>query len=173
MKRVFPRQKAKVRVVLYCRQVGSGPKFDYNYFHSQLRIKIESAFGMLVNRWGILRRDLPAGFGIWKSNSLMRCLCRLHNYCIDHNSARVEKLLCADLVEIRSAGGISLDTSEDNMEVPRALLGGGEHFDDVLPEDRRQFARRGLGRNGRTPRDLMLKHVADGGFVRPTPKHWD
>ena len=85
------------------RQVGSGSKFDYNFFHSQVRISIECAFGMLVNRWGILRRALPATFGIRKTGSLTHCLCRLHNYCINQN-ASVEKPLTADLVEIRSAG---------------------------------------------------------------------
>ncbi len=34
-----------------------GPKENYNFFHSQLRIRIECAFGVLVQRWGILRID--------------------------------------------------------------------------------------------------------------------
>ena len=28
---------------------------NYNFFHSQLRIRVECAFGMLVARWGVLR----------------------------------------------------------------------------------------------------------------------
>ena len=32
----------------------SGEKDDYNFYHSQVRISIECAFGMLVNCWGIL-----------------------------------------------------------------------------------------------------------------------
>jgi hypothetical protein len=33
----------------------TGAKDDFNFFHSQLRIHIECAFGMLVHRWAILR----------------------------------------------------------------------------------------------------------------------
>jgi hypothetical protein len=31
-----------------------GPKDNYNFYHSQLRIRIECAFGMFIQRWGIL-----------------------------------------------------------------------------------------------------------------------
>ena len=34
-------------------------KDDYNSFHSQLHIRVECAFGMLVQRWGILRSAFP------------------------------------------------------------------------------------------------------------------
>ena len=34
---------------------GKKTKDDYNFYHSQLRIRVECAFGMLVQRWGILR----------------------------------------------------------------------------------------------------------------------
>ena len=34
--------------------VSSGSKDDYNFFHSQLRIRVECCFGMLVKRWGVL-----------------------------------------------------------------------------------------------------------------------
>ena len=37
----------------------SGVKDAYNFYHSQLRINIECAFGMLVHRWGVLRKPLP------------------------------------------------------------------------------------------------------------------
>jgi len=31
--------------------VSSGEKDDFNFYHSQVRINIECAFGLLVNRW--------------------------------------------------------------------------------------------------------------------------
>ncbi|KAL7484273.1 hypothetical protein ACHAW6_009917 [Cyclotella cf. meneghiniana] len=34
--------------------VNSGSHDDYNFYHFQLRICVECAFGMLVQRWGIL-----------------------------------------------------------------------------------------------------------------------
>ena len=41
-------------------------KDDYNFYHSQVRINIECAFGMLVQRWGILRKALSSKFTIKK-----------------------------------------------------------------------------------------------------------
>ena len=35
--------------------VSSGYKDDYNFFQSQLHIRVECSFGKLVSRWGILR----------------------------------------------------------------------------------------------------------------------
>ena len=53
----------------------------YNFYCSQLRITIERAFGVLVHRWEILRRPLTCPLS--KVGSLVMCLCRLHNFCID------------------------------------------------------------------------------------------
>ena len=36
----------------------------YNFYHSQVQINIECAFGMVVQRWSILRRPLPAVIGV-------------------------------------------------------------------------------------------------------------
>jgi DDE superfamily endonuclease len=60
------------------KNVSGGSRDDYNFFHSQLRINIECAFGQLVQRWGLLRRALPSNFGIRKSTALVIALCRLH-----------------------------------------------------------------------------------------------
>lgn len=65
------------------KSVSSGPKDAYNFYHSQLRIKIECAFGMLVGRWGIMRKALPATMGLRKTTALVLALCKLHNFCIN------------------------------------------------------------------------------------------
>jgi hypothetical protein len=39
--------------------VSGGTKDAYNYYHSQLRIRVECAFGMLTHRWSILRSAIP------------------------------------------------------------------------------------------------------------------
>jgi len=46
--------------------VKSGTKDDCNFFHAQVRISIECAFGQLVNRWGVLRKALPGTVGVQK-----------------------------------------------------------------------------------------------------------
>jgi hypothetical protein len=57
-------------------------KDDYNFFHSQLRIRVECCFGMLVQRWGILRMALHHSISIPRIVGLVNCLARLHNFCI-------------------------------------------------------------------------------------------
>ena len=48
--------------------ISSGSKDAYNFYHSQVRINIECTFGILVNRWRILKtllihnRDSPNGY---------------------------------------------------------------------------------------------------------------
>jgi hypothetical protein len=44
----------------------NSPNDNYNFYHSQIRINIECAFGILVSRFGILRKPLPTGFTIKK-----------------------------------------------------------------------------------------------------------
>ncbi len=58
-------------------------KSDFNFFLSQLRMKIECAFGMMTQRWRVLRSPvLIKQTRIWL---LVQCIARLHNFCIDQN----------------------------------------------------------------------------------------
>jgi hypothetical protein len=63
--------------------VSSGCKDDYNFFQSQLCIRLECAFGQLVTRWGILRSAIPINIIIVRTVALVSCLAQLHNFCID------------------------------------------------------------------------------------------
>lgn len=57
-------------------------KYDnYNYYASQLRIRIEMAFGMMTRKWMIL--DSPVKTKLAKTIIMMHCIARLHNYCIN------------------------------------------------------------------------------------------
>ena len=68
----------------------SGPKDAYNFFQSQIRINIECAFGVLVSRFGVLRKALPMNISIAKVSALIRCLCILHNFCINERLGKIE-----------------------------------------------------------------------------------
>jgi hypothetical protein len=59
----------------------SQEKDAFNYFLSQLRIRIENAFALLVRWWGILWRLLNVR--LKNQPNLIMCLFKLHNYCID------------------------------------------------------------------------------------------
>jgi hypothetical protein len=63
--------------------VSGGTKDAYNFYHSQLRIRIECVFGMLTHRWAILRSAIPMNVAVHKTVALVLALSKLHNYCID------------------------------------------------------------------------------------------
>jgi DDE superfamily endonuclease len=54
---------------------------NFNFFLSQLRIRIEMAFGLMTKKWGILQRPLTNSLPSIKH--LICCIARLHNFCID------------------------------------------------------------------------------------------
>ncbi len=60
---------------------------NYNYFHSQLRIRVECAFGMLAARWGCLRMALHHSITVTKVIALVNMLVHLHNFCLEANRA--------------------------------------------------------------------------------------
>ncbi len=62
--------------------VSSGSKDNFNFYHSQLRICVECAFGMLVFHWGILRAAIPLNISLSKTIALVHALAKLHNICI-------------------------------------------------------------------------------------------
>lgn len=53
----------------------------YNFYVSQLRIRIEMAFGRLTGKWRILRQPLQSR--LKNIGRLFMCMVRLHNYSID------------------------------------------------------------------------------------------
>ena len=54
---------------------------NFNFFVSQLRIRIEMAFGLMVKKWAILQRPLTIQMGNIKH--LIVAIARLHNFCIN------------------------------------------------------------------------------------------
>ncbi len=56
---------------------------DCNFYHSQLCIRVECCFGMLVQRWVILQTALSHSIPLTRIVALVNTLARLHNYCID------------------------------------------------------------------------------------------
>jgi hypothetical protein len=57
---------------------------DANFYMSQCRIRVEMAFGMMPNRFGILQSPLrvsPLHLG-----TLLQCVARLHNFMLTQNN---------------------------------------------------------------------------------------
>jgi hypothetical protein len=61
---------------------------DFNFYASQLRIRIEMAFGLMTKKWGILSR--PLSIKMKHMKHLMVCIALPHNYCIDECLKEVE-----------------------------------------------------------------------------------
>ena len=162
-------------------------KDAYNFYHSQLRIRIECAFGMLTHRWAILRSAIPVNVTVHKTVALVLALAKLHNYCIDEKEGRCddaygnavdewrnEESGAVPLVETRHTQYTDEDSSSTGTVTPRQLLDGGNHFDDIGVNGRYNRQRRYnyLSRTtGRPlPRERLHSHVADTGLTRPIPQ---
>lgn len=66
------------------------PKYDnFNFYASQLRIRIEMAFGIMNMKWGILNH--PLGCSINNVKWIVQAIGSLHNFCINERLARAEK----------------------------------------------------------------------------------
>ena len=151
---------------------------DFNFYQSQVRINIECAFGMLVNRWGILRKPISRLFGIDKVSKMVQCLCSLHNFLIDErgepdtNPAPTAN----DRLNLRYFGGFNTVASSDGTgQVPEQILHGGEHFDDDPGQVmRRQAAARMRRRRDVTqmPCEVVLQLVTEGDYRRPSRRSY-
>ena len=86
-------------------------KNTFNFYLSQRRIRIEMAFGLLVNKWRIFCR--PLALNTDKCSRVIRAAMRLHNFCIDYRLSEV-------------VPGVSAFQFEQD---------GGYIFDEVNPEN--------------------------------------
>jgi hypothetical protein len=114
----------------------SGSKEDYNFYHSQLCIRVECAFGMFVTRWGILRAAMPSGVTIKKTVAMVNVLAKLHNFCIDcmDRTSFVEDSTSEDLSNIANSdlGPVMLeDVDRCDVQLPLQIMYPGHHFDDI------------------------------------------
>lgn len=60
---------------------------DFNFFASQLRIRIEMAFGLMQVKWGILQRPVQSKLSNVKN--MVQAIARLHNYVINERLLRI------------------------------------------------------------------------------------
>ena len=141
-----------------------GSKDAYNFYHSQLRIKIECTFGIFTERWGILRSALPMGISLGKTTALVIALAKLHNFCIDHNDS-LQPATSSDQLNIESQpGGHVVMVAREitgNQHVPEELLDVGHHFLDVGRRERHR-------NDALLPRSILAAKVEEANLCRPT-----
>jgi hypothetical protein len=150
--------------------VSGGTKDAYNFYHSQLRIRIECTFGIWTHRWALLRR-----VSLKKTVALVCALAKLHNFCIDADGIDVPSSTALDELQNEMSGAVPLvetPNSESNRDVaPQQLLDGGYHFDDIGQNGRynrqRQYEYVSQREGSALPRDILHSLVADAGLTRP------
>lgn len=143
-----------------------GHKDGYNFYLSQLRITIERCFGVFVHRWSVLRG--PLAVPLKKVGPFVKCLMRLHNYCIDEKELKITSTTTQDAVHLQSVisysniisnGGSDQEAVRlDDHGRPVSLIDQSNHFNDA-PSGRRPK----VG-NEYTPMDTMLMMVREQGF---------
>lgn len=157
--------------------VSGGSKDAYNFYQSQVRIRIECAFGMLTHRWAILRTAMPMNLSVKRSVALVIALAKLHNFCIDETDLEVPAVPAADELEIEMHGGVRLETTEmsGTTRIPRQLIGGGNHFHDMDLLSRRRQERQYRSQaqesahDQQLPRDRLHALIDEANLCRPTP----
>ena len=145
----------------------SGSRDAYNFYHSQLRITIECAFGCLTQRWGILRSPFPASMSLKKIIHLTLALFRLHNFCLDEHQIELLQMTAQDECSMEMRGAIPLVATgqAEGQMIPQQLIGGGHHFDGVNQNERRRLQR--LVAGAVLPREQLHGHVASQQLQRP------
>jgi hypothetical protein len=151
---------------------------------------VECAFGMLVQRWGILQAPMPRNIELKKVIALVNALAKLHNFCIDEK-ARADTV---DLAEMEAAadngnqdnigeqddinhydsniadGYVELERRGEHPEestIPLQLMDGGHHFEGFDRTLRRNRSRDRAGTAHMLPRTLLHDKVVEAHAVRP------
>ena len=166
----------------------------YNFYHSQLRIRVECTFGMFTMRWGILQSVIPVNVTVMSTVVLVLALAKLQNYCsievegeqsdltsIANDEGNMKLNGSVPLVPATASNlsrGSSVAERDDADDVvPRQLLDGGNHFDDIGETGRRARQRRCNNRRSSTniplPCERLLLQVEQRReFVtQPTQTH--
>ena len=149
------------------RGMHSGYEDGYNCYHSQLRITIERAFGVLVHRWVILRAPLTVP--LLRIAPLIESLIRLHNFCINEQDTVIASVRNRSKNHLtKTVNWARSDVGGEDTELvvigadgrPSALLGHGHHFSDAVHHrvDRKL---------GLTPMDKMIGSVEKQKLGRP------
>ncbi len=119
----------------------------FNFYLSQLRIKIEQAFGMMVNKWRVFKK--PVELKLSAIPTLVECCMRLHNFCIDRNEsewhiADLTPELLEEHIPLYEEYLDDIDAPAPGMQAPVPQLSGKRN--NVREAITKQLAAHGLSR---------------------------
>jgi hypothetical protein len=118
---------------------------NFNFYASQCRIRIEMAFGLMVQKWGILKRPLTCRLA--NVRHVVIGIARLHNYCINERIAK-------ELPPWHHGAERTFSVYEEGL---RAMAGIHE-FGQSLSNEYPQWSQN---------RDRVVTRVATKGLKRP------
>lgn len=88
-------------------------KDAYNFYVSQLRIRIEMAFGRMTGKWRVLKKPLQVR--LRNVSKVILCIARLHNFCINEK-LQGQTCMVEDVVEEENAGFLPSDVTVTSIE---------------------------------------------------------
>lgn len=118
-------------------------KDAFNFYLSQLRIRIEQAFGMLVNKWRVF--SSPLNLNINNVHTLVKASMRLHNYCINEREYMTGVTT--------ASGGVRI--------IP-------DHEIESYREEYIRYQEHVFNSGRSTIRDIILRDISQLGLRRPT-----
>jgi hypothetical protein len=136
------------------------------------------SFGMLVRRFGILRKQSHPGVLIKDTIAYVMACCRLHNFLMDEKEDRISVSpitgrLVSDIpnnsigVELELASsGVDLESTEFVKQVPVQLLDAGDHFHDLGDRHKKKQVI-GSQTDPLLPRQTLCRYVERKGLTRP------
>ena len=134
-------------------------KDSYNFFLSQLRIRIEMTFGMLTAKWQILKRPLQVN--IRNAGKVFLTCARLHNFIIN------ERMLATS----HPASDSLLSPTDCNGGDSSALANDGQREGTPSHYSSHPFLASDVGisqlRGNSIMRDILVDRIADMALVRP------
>lgn len=119
-------------------------KDTFNYFLSQLRIRIEMAFGLFTNKWRVCRKPLETN--LVNASRVLEACARLHNFVIDHDFDNQ-----------------SDNEEDDDVDLQIVAMEGSPLGWGYLPTVEAFQPIPGTS----TIRDAILRHVSRNGYRRP------
>jgi hypothetical protein len=90
-------------------------KYDnFNFFASQLRIRVEMAFGIMVNKWRILKS--PLSMKISHLSYLVNAIGKLHNFTIDERMKKHNGPIEFENWQLENSQNIQRYADSNNLE---------------------------------------------------------
>jgi DDE superfamily endonuclease len=138
---------------------------NFNFYLSQLRIRIEMAFGLMTKKWGILQRPLTNSLVSIKH--MMCCIARLHNFCIDErlqtSSTVTSYATASTAVEEETTVETTVVINQNHESLPTHIL--AEMHEAAEGECREILHEEYPGWS--IARQIMVRAVKEAGLKRP------